>query len=157
MSPIQQCWSTERSLRILSASSLSGPSAPPVPDENFWGLVELGLARAGCPSCHQTIIVQALKGTRSTNHIWWPGLIFFYQQLVFWWKGHWRGLHVDACVDLICVTGCLGAGHWSLCWCYRVQTARLPGQSDTRLHCDACSWQGIQATRHWWVDSCHYS
>ena len=38
------------------------------------GISETGFSRAGCPSCHPTISVTALKGTQSTNPNQWPGL-----------------------------------------------------------------------------------
>jgi len=48
-----------------SAGSASGPP-PPVPEENLWRLMEWGFLQAGCPSCHPTSSVKALKGAQST-------------------------------------------------------------------------------------------
>ena len=37
--------------------------------------MEQGFLQAGCPSCHPTISVKALKGKKSTDPNQWPGLI----------------------------------------------------------------------------------
>jgi len=41
------------------------------------GISGMGFLWSGCPSCHPTIGVKALKGTQSTDPNHWPGLIFF--------------------------------------------------------------------------------
>jgi len=50
------------------------PSPPSISEENFWKLVEWVFLWAGCPFCHPTFSLKALRGTKSTNPNQWPGL-----------------------------------------------------------------------------------
>jgi len=65
-----------------------GPSLPPVPQENLWGLVEWGFYwPVGCPSWHPAVC-QGTQGTQSTNPNERTGLASaFHPQLFTWWKG----------------------------------------------------------------------
>jgi len=57
-----------------SAASPSGTPSPLVWKKPL-GINRKGFLWARYPSCHPTISVKTLKGTESTNHSQWPGLI----------------------------------------------------------------------------------